>query len=51
MTDKKEEKTKGGAAENPAKEKFVAVCKDGETIKVCAAQVEQHQRLGWTVKG
>lgn len=28
---------------------LVPVTKDGETIRVCPAQVEQHARLGWTV--
>lgn len=30
-------------------EVFVAMTKDGEIIRVCPEQVEQHQRLGWTV--
>ena len=29
---------------------YVPVEKDGETIHVHPSQVEQHQRLGWTVK-
>jgi hypothetical protein len=33
-----------------SKNKLIPVTKDGETIHVCAAQVEQHRRLGWTPK-
>ena len=29
---------------------MVEMTKDGETIAVCPAQVEHHQRLGWVKK-
>lgn len=28
---------------------LIAMTKDGQTIEVCAAQVEHHQTLGWTL--
>lgn len=28
---------------------LIPVTKDGQTIRVCKAQVEQHQRLGWAL--
>lgn len=50
MTDKAKDKKTAGAAEKPAKAKYVEVVKDGETLKIHENQVDQHQRLGWTVK-
>ena len=50
MNDKAKDKKATGAAEKPAKEKYVKVVKGDETLKVHENQVEQHQRLGWTVK-
>jgi hypothetical protein len=35
------------ASEQPAG--LIEMQKDGQTIRVCAAQVEQHQRLGWVL--
>ncbi len=38
-------------AEEKPTVKYFPVEKDGETILVHPAQVEQHQRLGWKVSG
>jgi hypothetical protein len=41
-------------AEKPEKKpavKYVPVEKDGETLLVHPAQVEQHQLLGWKISG
>lgn len=39
-----EEQPEMGAEEDDG---LIPVTKDGQTIRVCAAQVDQHQRLGW----
>lgn len=31
------------------KENLVAMEKDGQTIRVCLAQIGHHQRMGWAV--
>jgi len=38
------------AEKKKATKNHVAVTKDGETIRVHPSQVEQHKRLGWTIK-
>jgi len=38
------------AGKSEPTDKLIPMDKDGQTINVCAAQVEPHQRLGWKIK-
>lgn len=49
MTEKGKGKKSAGAAEKTASV-YIEMIKGDETIKVHETQVEQHQRLGWSVK-